>query len=102
MKVVKGSHSDLDLITEEASKADIILNAADADDLDLTKAVLAGAKKTRIGKIPILIHTSGTGLVTGEPTGKRDPNAKVYNVSPTASGECNSVLTCHTTGQQCG
>jgi len=79
VKVVKGSHSDLNLIAEEASKADIILNAADADDLELTKAVLAGAKKTTIGKTPILIHTSGTGVVMGEPTGKCDPNAKVYN-----------------------
>jgi hypothetical protein len=82
VKVVKGSHSDLDLVAEEASKADIILNAADADDLELTKAILAGSKRTTIAvrRTPILIHTSGTGLVVGEPTGKRDPNAKVYNV----------------------
>lgn len=80
VRVVKGSHSDHKLITEEASKADIVLNAADADDLDLTKAVLAGLKQTTIGKIPILIHTSGTGLATKDPSGKWDPNYKIWNV----------------------
>jgi len=78
--VVKGSHTDLDIIREEASKADVILNAADADDLDLTKAILAGAKSTKTGKTPILIHTSGTALASKEPTGTFDPTAKVYNV----------------------
>jgi len=79
IRVVKGSHSDHRLITEESSKADIILNAADADDLELTKAVLAGVKQTTIGKIPILIHTSGTGLATKDGSGKWDPNYKIRN-----------------------
>ncbi|KAG8806973.1 hypothetical protein FRC17_004700 [Serendipita sp. 399] len=77
--VIRGSHSDLDLISEQASKADIVLNAADADDLALTKAILAGLKRTTIGKTPILIHTSGTGVVADEPTGNFNVNCKVYN-----------------------
>lgn len=81
VRVVKGSNSDIALITEEASKADVILNAADADDLELTKAVLAGAKQTTTGKRPILIHTSGTGVASAEPTGSFNPGQKVYNVS---------------------
>jgi len=48
-------------ITELASKADIVINAADCDDLPLTEAVLKGLKKHKAetGKIPTLIHTSG-------------------------------------------
>jgi len=79
VRVIKGSHSDHQIITEEASKADLILDAGDADDLELTKAILAGAKKTTIGKTPILIHTSGTGLAGTDINGKRDPNYIVYN-----------------------
>ncbi|KAG8768089.1 hypothetical protein FRC16_007161 [Serendipita sp. 398] len=79
VKVVQGSHTDLEFISEQASKADIVLNAADADDLDLTKAILAGLKNTTIGKTPILIHTSGTGLAMGAPTGNFDPTTKVLN-----------------------
>jgi hypothetical protein len=79
--VVKGSHSDLDIIEEQASKADIVLNAADADDLDLTNAILKGIKRTSIGKKPILIHTSGTGLAIRDGDGKFRPDDKVWNVS---------------------
>ena len=85
MRVIKGSHSDHKIITEEASKADLILDAGDADDLELTKAILAGAKKTTIGKTPILIHTSGTGLAATDVKGKLDPNYVVYNVSTLTS-----------------
>ncbi|KLO11811.1 NAD-binding protein [Schizopora paradoxa] len=48
-------------ITEFASKADIVVNAADCDDLPLTEALLKGLKrrKEESGKIPTLIHTSG-------------------------------------------
>ena len=81
VKVIEGSHSDLKLITEQAAKSDIIVNCADADDLELTKAILAGAKSTTINaKRPILIHTSGTGLVVGESNGAFDSDAKTYNV----------------------
>lgn len=81
MTVIQGSHRDLDIVSEQASKASIIVNCADADDLELTKAILSGAKNTTQKQTTILIHTSGTGLVTGESTGKLDPEAKVYNVS---------------------
>lgn len=72
----------MDIIEEQASKADIVLNTADADDLELTKAILRGIKRTTAGgKRPILIHTSGTGVASKKPTGIFDPNQKVYNVS---------------------
>jgi len=77
--VIQGSHRDLDIVSEQASKASIIVNCADADDLELTKAIISGAKNTTQKQTPILIHTSGTGLVVGESTGKFDPEAKVYN-----------------------
>ncbi|PVF99350.1 NAD(P)-binding protein [Serendipita vermifera] len=79
VKVVKGSHSDVDIVEEQASKADIVLNAADADDLELTKAVLRGIKRSSAGKTPILVHTSGTALVTKESDGKFRAQDKVWN-----------------------
>ncbi|KAL0954821.1 hypothetical protein HGRIS_003766 [Hohenbuehelia grisea] len=63
VKVVVGSHSDLTVIEKLASESDVVAALADADDLDLAKAVLKGLK-TRFeatGTPPILIHTSGTG-----------------------------------------
>lgn len=82
-RIVQGSHSDYDLITKEASQADLVINCADADDLPLTKAILKGMKQrkeTPGAKIPILIHTSGTSVIgdpaAGEPT---EHSKKVWN-----------------------
>lgn len=53
--IVQGSHSDHELIQAEVQKADLVLNIADADDLELTKNIVKGLeKKTEKG---ILIHT---------------------------------------------
>jgi nucleoside-diphosphate-sugar epimerase len=80
---VQGTHADLDLITQEASKADIVLNAADADDLPLTRAVLKGIKQRYEkdpSKKPILIHTSGTGVVADLAPGELLPESeKIWN-----------------------
>lgn len=53
--IVHGSHSDHDLIQAEVQKADLILNTADADDLELTRSIIKGLEK-KDGK-GILIHT---------------------------------------------
>ncbi|KAG9123930.1 hypothetical protein FRC07_013471 [Ceratobasidium sp. 392] len=82
-RVVQGSHSDYDLIQKEASKADLIINCADADDLELTKALLKGIKQrkeTSGAKLPILVHTSGTSVVGDAPSGEpSDSSKKVWN-----------------------
>jgi len=48
-------------IAELASKADIVINAADCDDLPLAEAILKGFKKRKeeTGKVGTLLHTSG-------------------------------------------
>jgi nucleoside-diphosphate-sugar epimerase len=67
--VIQGSHSDLELIIDAASNADIVVNCADADNLELAKAILSGLEKRQSARPPILLHTSGTGVISDEPTG---------------------------------
>ncbi|KAH9003176.1 hypothetical protein EDB86DRAFT_3073655 [Lactarius hatsudake] len=59
------SLSDLDKLTELAAASDVIIHTADADDQKAAKAILHGlkARYDKTGKIPIYIHTSGTGDV---------------------------------------
>ncbi|KAG9046855.1 hypothetical protein FS837_003521 [Tulasnella sp. UAMH 9824] len=74
VQVVQGSHSDLELIRKLASEHDVVINCGDSDDLPLTKVILTGlesraqAKPDALRK-PILIHTSGTGLLQNERDG---------------------------------
>ncbi|KAF9439170.1 hypothetical protein BGZ76_010069 [Entomortierella beljakovae] len=62
-----GSLDDLDILEREAQNADIVLSFADADHLPSIKAILKGLKHTPrpadSRKRPILIHTSGTGVL---------------------------------------
>ncbi|KAG0340643.1 hypothetical protein BG004_006340 [Podila humilis] len=63
---VIGSLDDLDLITHESAAADVVLNFADADHLPSIKAILEGLSEPRTSPArarPILIHTSGTGVI---------------------------------------
>ena len=53
--VVQGSHSDHELIQAEVQKADLVINAADSDDVELTKSIVKGLEKR--DKKGILIHT---------------------------------------------
>ncbi|KAG8949657.1 hypothetical protein FRC04_008403 [Tulasnella sp. 424] len=72
VKVVQGSHSDLDLVQQFASDNDVVINCGDSDDFPLNKAILAGLEKraqTKPSRKPILIHTSGTGLLQNERDG---------------------------------
>ncbi|KAF8981978.1 hypothetical protein BGZ46_001985 [Entomortierella lignicola] len=64
---VIGSLDDSELLTREASNADVVFNFADADHLPATQAILKGLQhrpRPADGrKRPILIHTSGTGVL---------------------------------------
>ncbi|KAF9317718.1 hypothetical protein BG003_000397 [Podila horticola] len=64
---VIGSLDDLEIITRESADADIVLNFADADHLPAAKAILKGLSEPRkqgaARTRPILIHTSGTGVL---------------------------------------
>lgn len=71
INVVVGSHSDADIVIENAAKADVVFTAADCDDMGAAQAILDGLKKRfeNTGKQPILIHTSGTGTLTDRALG---------------------------------
>lgn len=83
VEVVRGTFSDADLITSHARAADITVNAADADDVALSTAILAGHKARVVEdkQAPaILLHTSGVGVFLDDgKEGKHDPNSKVWN-----------------------
>jgi nucleoside-diphosphate-sugar epimerase len=66
-----GAFSDLDRLQTLASEADVVFSIADADNLKAAKAVLAGLKKRHDtqGTVPVLIHTSGTGVLTDDAKG---------------------------------
>ncbi|KAG9019811.1 hypothetical protein FRB90_005959 [Tulasnella sp. 427] len=86
VKVIQGSHSDLELIEKVAAQHDIVVNCADADDLPLTIAILKGmmerSKRGSSSQKPLLIHTSGTSLLSEDnPTGSFIPGfaEKIYD-----------------------
>ncbi|KAJ8585976.1 NAD(P)-binding protein, partial [Rhizopogon salebrosus TDB-379] len=71
VKTVIGSNSDLDTLASLASEADVVITAADVDDVNTAKAILQGLKEQheKTGKVPILIHTSGTGVLIEQADG---------------------------------
>ncbi|QRW07223.1 NAD(P)H-binding family protein [Ceratobasidium sp. AG-Ba] len=82
--IVQGSHSDLELIEDESTKSDLVINAADSDDLPLTKAIISGLGKRE--KKGILLHTSGSAVVIdGNISGDLSAqNSKVWDDTNTA------------------
>ncbi|KAF5350242.1 hypothetical protein D9758_007831 [Tetrapyrgos nigripes] len=63
---IVGSHSDIALMTKACSEVDVVIATADSDDVRAAEGALAGLKKRFevTGEKPILINTSGTGLLT--------------------------------------
>jgi hypothetical protein len=59
VKAVVGSHSDFALVEPLAYDSDIVITAANVDDMDAACAILAGLKRkhAETGTPPILIHT---------------------------------------------
>ncbi|KAI0646705.1 NAD-P-binding protein [Trametes meyenii] len=68
VKAVVGNHQELDKLESLAENAHVIFHTADADDEPAAKAILSGLKKrhAKLGDLPILIHTSGTGVLTDD------------------------------------
>lgn len=79
---VQGSNEDISLITELASKADIVLNAADADAEPMVKAILKGCKRhlEETGTKSLFVHTSGTAILGDGAEGRFNPLTPVYDV----------------------
>ncbi|KAG6331882.1 hypothetical protein ID866_7208 [Astraeus odoratus] len=65
LKPVLGTYDDLELLQDEACKADIVITCVDSDNLPAAEAILKGLKKRyeKTGTQPLLIHTSGTGVL---------------------------------------
>ncbi|KAI8992937.1 NAD-P-binding protein [Trametes punicea] len=80
VKTVLGNLDDTDTIESFASQADIVFECADADHVESTKAVLRGLKKRhqQTGIAPVLIHTSGTGVLADNAAGMHSTDI-VYN-----------------------
>ncbi|KIY67066.1 NAD(P)-binding protein [Cylindrobasidium torrendii FP15055 ss-10] len=106
VRVVLGGLSDVHLIREEAGKADVIFNTANADDLEAAKAILEGMKayKERTGKTAALIHTSGTGVLVANipglvqaftalatPSADPTPITQFFGVPPSASSSPDPI-----------
>lgn len=83
VRVLQGSHSDLELIEKVAAQHDIVVNCADADDLPLTTAILKGmidrSKSGSSPRKPILIHTRWVVHKVGTPwAAKAYPDPQPY------------------------
>ncbi|CAN6599377.1 hypothetical protein TRVA0_001S07184 [Trichomonascus vanleenenianus] len=77
---VRGSLSSKDLIVEAVASADYIVDTADCDDLQgaesLTDGLSLGISR---GRFPIVIHTSGTNLLTDGADGERSTDQIVHD-----------------------
>lgn len=69
-QTVLGTLSDLELLTIESSKHEIIINTASCDDLPSVEAILAGVRRRADAGQPVTyLHTSGTGALCDESYG---------------------------------
>lgn len=85
VRPVLGSLADLELLEKEARENDATIHTANADDLPAIQAILKGliAGGESGGKKKVLIHTSGTGVLTGMYAA---PYTHIYVLSTECSG----------------
>ena len=77
----KGFYNDFVTVELLCGAADIVINAATSDDLELTKSINLGLEQGRHnGRRGVLVHISGTQVIESEPTGKLEGVTK-YDVS---------------------
>ena len=73
---IQGEFSDVGLIAKHARTADITINAAGSDNVELTEAILAGQKARVVEdkkERAALLHTSGVAVFAGKERDGRDP-----------------------------
>ncbi|PPQ95716.1 hypothetical protein CVT26_008359 [Gymnopilus dilepis] len=72
VNAVVGSHTDDKVTSDLAAENDVVIAMADADSLEAAQAILKGLKRRyeKTKKVPILIHTSGTGVLADNAEGK--------------------------------
>ncbi|KAI1309163.1 hypothetical protein EDD11_004125 [Mortierella claussenii] len=80
---VIGSLDDVELLEKEAANADVVLSLADADHLASVQAILKGLlhrpRPEGGRKRPILIHTSGTGVLLDNAYGSLSSETIYYD-----------------------
>ncbi|KAF2084526.1 NAD(P)-binding protein [Saccharata proteae CBS 121410] len=82
VKLVYGDLDSHDLIVEEAKKADIVCNFANADHEGAAKSIIAGLSQRPLTSPPFYIHTSGTGNLTHADLSIRsfgNPSTKIHD-----------------------
>ncbi|ORY25190.1 hypothetical protein BCR39DRAFT_545017 [Naematelia encephala] len=94
IETIVASLSDLEILTSAAESHDIVVSTANADDLDAIKAILEGLKrrKEKTGHRPLLIHTSGTGVLADNAKGQY-PNDRIFtDLNPTPATKKSPAL----------
>lgn len=88
---VLGDLDSLDLLAEESAKADVVLNMANCDHVDSAVYILHGQARRYLdtGVRPLLIHTSGAGVLTSASKGtglppSKEPEAAIWDDADTA------------------
>ncbi|EIW57263.1 NAD-P-binding protein [Trametes versicolor FP-101664 SS1] len=96
VKTVIGSLQDLDKLATLSENAHVVIQLADCDDVDALKAILSGlkARHEKTGDIPLLIHTSGTGVITDDAQGAY-LSPKIYSDLDIASIEALAPTALH-------
>ncbi|KAF8986596.1 NAD(P)-binding protein [Cyathus striatus] len=81
INTVVGTHSDAQLVEKLAQENEVIFSMADSDYLEAIQALLRGLKNRfeSTGKPPILIHTSGTGVLASNGRGYLAKDYKIYD-----------------------
>jgi len=84
VRTVIGSLADMERLVALASEADVVISCANADDSKATNAILSGMKKRHdaTGSVPILIHTSGTGVLGDKAAGMYPTLTIFYDSDP--------------------
>ncbi|KAH7097024.1 hypothetical protein BKA62DRAFT_624379 [Auriculariales sp. MPI-PUGE-AT-0066] len=70
------SKADIDALQNAVSGFDVVVNAADANDVVLVDAIITGlkARKERTGKRAVFLHTAGVLVVADAAQGEWDPD----------------------------
>jgi len=76
VKTVIGTLDDHDLLVEQGKNADVVLQTASADHIEVGRSIIEGMSK---GKKGHYIHVSGSGILHDVTNGYGKPASKIYS-----------------------